>query len=397
MAAGLLAGACAAPGGSPAGLPSTTGQGSPSVARTPSGAASPTSPASASCASATLATMTEDQRIGQLFMLGIDGDALSTTETATIEASHVGSVFLVNNRAGGVDGVLPLTRAIQSLATPAATGGVGFFVGADQEGGLVQRLTGPGFSTIPPALEQGSLTPETLQADAASWGRELVSAGVNVDLAPVMDVVPSGTDATNAPIGALQREYGHDPQTAGSHGAAVVRGMQEAGIATTLKHFPGLGRVEGNTDTAAGVVDSVTTADDPYLASFRAGIEAGAPLVMISLATYTAIDPAHQAVFSATVIGDVLRRELGFEGVVASDDLGATASAAAVPAGERALRFVSAGGDLILVEGTAAATVMAAAVSQRAAADPAFRIQIDDAALRVLEAKSAYGLVACAP
>jgi hypothetical protein len=73
---------------------------------------------------------------------------------------------------------------------------------------------------------------------------------VNLDFAPVFDVVPPGTDASNQPIGVLEREYGHDPGTVGSHAAAFVAGMAEAGVATTAKHFPGLGRVVGNTDIA---------------------------------------------------------------------------------------------------------------------------------------------------
>ncbi|HEY5488155.1 MAG TPA: glycoside hydrolase family 3 N-terminal domain-containing protein [Candidatus Limnocylindrales bacterium] len=339
--------------------------------------------------------MTEAQRVGQLFLLGIEGDRLATGETAAIEAHHLGSVWLVNVRTGGVDGIRPLTASIQALATVANTHGIGFFVGADQEGGQVQRITGLGFSTIPTALAQGQIPLATLQADATQWGRELAAAGINLDFAPVMDVVPPGADSSNQPIGVLQREYGHDPTTVGSHGAAIVRGMAQAGIPTTLKHFPGLGRVVGNTDTAAGVVDSTTTADDPYLESFRAGIQAGAPFVMVSLATYTAIDPDHQAVFSPAIIGSLLRGQLGFGGVVMSDDLGMTASVAAMAPGERATEFIAAGGDFMIVRGVAPASQMAAAVLARAESDQAFAAKVDAAALSVLRSKEAYGLLSC--
>jgi beta-N-acetylhexosaminidase len=220
-------------------------------------------------------------------------------------------------------------------------------------------------------------------------------AGVNLDFAPVMDVVPPGADATNEPIGALQREYGHDPTTVGSHGAAVVRGMAQANIPTTLKHFPGLGRVVGNTDTAAGVVDSITTADDPYLEAFRVGIQAGAPFVMVSLATYSAIDPKHQAVFSPTIIGSLLRGRLGFDGVVMSDDLGVAVSVSSLTPGDRATAFIAAGGDLVLVAGADSASKMTLAVLNRASSDPRFAAQVDDAAVRVLRAKQAYGLLSC--
>ena len=350
---------------------------------------------SPTCVAKTLAEMTEAQRVGQLFLLGIEGDRLAPAETAAIETYHVGSVWLVNLRTGGVDGVRPLTASIQALATAATTDGVGFFVGADQEGGQIQHLSGPGFSTIPTALAQGQLSTATLQADATQWGRELAAAGVNLDFAPVMDVVPPGGDAANQPIGVLQREYGHDPTTVGSHGAAVVVGMAQAGIPTTLKHFPGLGRVVGNTDTVAAVVDTTTTADDPYLAAFRSGIEAGAPFVMVSLATYTAIDPDHLAAFSPTIIGTLLRGKLGFGGVVMSDDLGHTASVASIAPGDRATAFIDAGGDFMIVRGIGPASQMAAAVLARAESDSSFAAKVDAAALSVLQSKAAYGLLSC--
>ncbi len=348
------------------------------------------------CAARTLAAMTEEQRVGQLFLLGIAGDSLSPAETTAIVTHHLGSVWLYNWRTGGVQSVRALAAEVQALATESTSYGVGFFVGADQEGGQIQRLTGLGFSKIPSALEQGRASPDALQADAATWGRELASAGVNLDFAPVMDVVPPGADAANAPIGALEREYGHDPATVGSHGAAVIRGMAEAGIATTLKHFPGLGRVAGNTDTASGVVDTTTTADDPYLDAFRTGVRAGAPFVMVSLATYPAIDPDHQAVFSPTIMGTLLRQRLGFAGVVMSDDLGAAAAVKSMTPGDRAVAFIQAGGDLVVVAGAVPAGQMAATVLDLALSSRAFAARVDAGALRTLSAKEAYGLLSCA-
>ena len=339
--------------------------------------------------------MTEEQRVGQLFVLGIEGDSLSAVERSAIEADHFGSAYLVNSRTGGAESIRTLTSAIDVLATDSNTHGVGFFVAADQEGGRVQRLSGPGFTTIPSALLQGQIPTTTLQAEAAAWGRELSAAGVNLVLGPVMDVVPPGADAINEPIGALQREYGHDPTTVGSHGAAVIKGMAQAGIATTLKHFPGLGRVVGNTDTTSGVVDSTTTSDDPYLAAFQTGIQVGAQFVMVSLATYSAIDPDHQAVFSPTIIGKLLRGQLGFKGVVVSDDLGATAAVSSLAPGARATGFIASGGDFIVVGSVSPATEMAAAVLARARSDTVFAARVDTAALQVLEAKATYGLLPC--
>jgi len=339
--------------------------------------------------------MTEQQRAGQLFMLGVAGGTLASAEQWAIENAHLGSVWLVNNRRGGIATIRPLAAEIQAMATTQNTHGAGFFVAADQEGGFVQRLSGDGFATIPTALVQGGMTVATLESDAATWGRQLASAGINLNLGPVMDVVPPGTDAANPPIGALDREYGHDPQTVGGHGSAMVRGMAKAGIATTLKHFPGLGRVSGNTDTTAGVTDTETTTDDAYLASFRAGIEAGAPLVMVSLATYQKIDPGVPAVFSAKIIGTLLRDQLGFGGVVISDDLGAAAAVKEIAPGDRAIDFIAAGGDMMIVQGGPQSSAMAAAVVGRAGSDTAFASLVDAAALKVLEAKDAYGLLNC--
>jgi beta-N-acetylhexosaminidase len=372
-------------------------QGGPAAGPTASAPATavPSPAASADCASRVLASMSEDQRIGQLFSVGLAGNALDAATRSAIGSLHLGSVWFTQTSHAGVGPIRAVADAAQAQATASATAGVRLLVAANQEGGQVQALNGAGFSSIPPALEQGGLDPGVLQGDAAAWGRELEAAGVEMNFAPVMDVVPPGTDAQNQPIGALQREYGHDPQTAGSHGAAFVRGMVQAGVAPTVKHFPGLGRVQGNTDFAAGVVDRTTTADDPSLASFRQGIAAGAPFVMVALATYTLIDPAHLAVFSPTVMR-LLRDGMAFSGVIVSDDLGAAAAVAAIAPERRALDFLAAGGDMVVSKTLDATVRMVAAVRSRASSDAAFRSLVDDAALRILRAKQAYGLLPCA-
>ena len=399
FAAASLVAACAAPPAPSAAsvVPRSSAgpRSTPTATPAPTVTASPTPSVAPSCAQRVLTGMTEAQRIGQLFLLGLADDRLGPAELGAIRDEHVGSVWFTAQTSIGVAGIRAVAQAVQGEANPSSTADVGFFVAANQEGGLIQALSGPGFSVIPSAIVQGQRSPATLTADALAWGRELRAAGVNLDFAPVFDVVPPGTDATNQPIGVLGREYGHDPVTAGSHAAAFVAGMSAAGVATTAKHFPGLGRVVGNTDVAAGVVDTVTTATDPYIASFRAAISAGVPFVMVALATYTRIDPAHLAAFSPAVIGGLLRGELGFRGVVMSDDLGATAAVASVPPGRRALDFLLAGGDLIVSKTATATVAMIIALQARAAADPTFAARVDDAALRILEAKDAAGLLPC--
>jgi beta-N-acetylhexosaminidase len=346
------------------------------------------------CVAATLAAMTEPQRIGQLFMIGLAKDRLGAAERSAIAAYHFGSVSFTKKTSIGVAGVRTITDAVQAQATKTATDGVRFFVAANQEGGLVQALSGPGFDAIPSALSQGRWSTATLKARAARWGAQLRAAGVNLDFAPVADVVPAGTDATNAPIGQLKREYGHTPSAVASHVVAFIGGMTRAGVATTVKHFPGLGRVAGNTDFTSSVTDSVTSMDDAYLLPFARAIDARVPIVMVSLATYERIDPTHLAVFSPTVIGTLLHDQLGFRGVVASDSLGATAVSAIAPA-TRAIDFLDAGGDLIVVNELSVAIPMAKGIAARAATSATFRARVDDAVRRILDAKQAAGLLAC--
>ena len=385
----LIAAACVSNGA--AGLPPTTTAPRPTaISPTPSHVSSPP----ASCADVVFDRLTLRQRVGQLFALGLASDRLGLAEREAIRSHHVGSVWFTETNTGGVTAVRAVANAVQAQATHAATGGVRFYVAANQEGGEIQALQGSGFSTIPSAITQGTFEPSALRRDAAGWGRQLSEAGVNLDFAPVMDVVPPGTDAQNQPIGLLHREFGHDPATVATHGTAFIRGMSAAGIATTAKHFPGLGRVHGNTDNVAGVIDTVTTATDPSLRSFRAAVHAGVPFVMVALATYTRIDAAHQAVFSPRVMR-LLRDGMGFDGVIVSDDLGAATAVASVPPARRAIDFLSAGGDLVVSKTVDPTVAMAGAVVARASTDPAFATRVDHAVRHVLAAKEASGLLPC--
>jgi beta-N-acetylhexosaminidase len=338
--------------------------------------------------------MSEAQRVGQLFLVGVVGEPVTDIAQA-IQTYHFGSLLFDGNSTASAAQIRPMTRAIQSLASARATAQVRFFIAANQEGGEVQQLQGPGFSAIPPALDQGQLSAHELQRQAAAWGRQLRAAGVNLDLAPVMDVVPRATAGANQPVGMLQREFGFSPAPVAAHGVAFIRGMRQAGVATTAKHFPGLGRVVGNTDYTAGVVDTVTTPGDPYLKSFQAAIKAGVPFVMVALATYTRIDPRHLAAFSARIMRGLLRQQMHFQGVIVSDDLGAAAAVAGIPAAARGIDFLAAGGDLITSESLAAAEAMDLAILHRAATDSAFRATVDSAVMRILAAKQAYHLIRC--
>ncbi|CCB77732.1 putative beta-N-acetylhexosaminidase [Streptantibioticus cattleyicolor NRRL 8057 = DSM 46488] len=349
-------------------------------------------PSAPDCVGRVLAGMSDVQRVGQVFMV-----SAPTTGggQAPLRAHAVGSVMLMGHSTAGVARVREVTRALDALAVTAGGVRVPPLVATDQEGGTVQVLGGPGFTTIPSAVRQGRLAPERLQELAAGWGRQLRSAGVTVDLAPVADTVPPGLGAANAPIGRLSREYGDDPAAVAAHSTAFLRGLDQAGVLATAKHFPGLGRVTGNTDFTADVTDATTTRDDAFLAPFRRAVRAGVPLVMISSARYPRIDAAHLAAFSPVVIGDMLRGDLGFDGVVVSDDLGHAAAVRAVPPGDRAVDFLGAGGDLVLTADPASLPAMTAAVLARLPSDAGLRAAVGRGARHVLVAKERAGLLRC--
>ncbi|WP_369044835.1 glycoside hydrolase family 3 N-terminal domain-containing protein [Sinomonas sp. P10A9] len=392
------------PGETPPGTtPSPGSSGSPGAeaSTTPSGESSPSSaPATTSAplpedrAAAVLASMTLEQRVGQVVMVssptaGPDGAALTA-----LRQLHIGNVFLKGRTDAGAPGVSAAVAALKGQVTPDATRGVGQFIATDQEGGQVQILRGPGFSAIPSALDQGGMDLGALRSAAAGWGRQLAAVGVNVNLAPVLDTVPSAAFAPqNIPIGHYQRNYGFTPESVSSHGIAFAQGMADTGVAAASKHFPGLGRVTANTDTSTDVTDAATGRHDAYVAPFADAIRAGVPWVMVSNAFYPAIDPDHYAVFSPTVIGGMLRGDLGFRGIVVSDDVCDAGQLAGFAPEHRGADFLAAGGTMVLCTNQQLAPRVWSGIADRAKADPAFAKLVDAAALAVLEAKDRAGLL----
>ena len=344
-----------------------------------------------------LAGMSLEQRVGQLFMVGGPATGLGAATQSAITRYHVGSLVLTGRTTNGTAPVRALTAHADALTTSAATAGVPLFIAADQEGGFVQVLQGPGFSRMPTALTQGSWSDATLTANATRWGWQVLRSGVDLDLAPVMDTVSRSFAASNLPIGYYQREYGYTPSVVAEKGTSFQRGLQVSGLATTPKHFPGLGRVRGNTDTSAGVTDTVTTRTSADLVPFRAALAAHARVLMVSSAYYRRIDPAHPAVFSPTVIGGMIRHDLGFTGIVVSDDLGNARQVTAWTPGARAVYFIAAGGDVVLTVNPTVVPAMVQAVASRAATDGAFRAKVDAAVLRVLTVRAEDGLLAPRP
>lgn len=345
-----------------------------------------------SCTTAVREAMTPTQRAGQLLMTAMDPGP-ATSLDPVIANQGLGSVLYL----GGWQGSAAVTAASQHLqqAAPTIDGTrVGMIVAADQEGGEVQQLTGAGFATIPSAMQQARLP--DLRSAAKGWGEELAAVGVNVNLAPVADTVPASVGRANAPIGQYGRQYGATPEAAGAGALAFARGMQEAGVAPTVKHFPGIGRITGNTDvTTEGITDTTMTTDDPHLRAFETVIEGGTRIVMVSSARYAKIDPDTPAVFSERIIEEMLRQDLGFDGVVISDDVGAAASVQAIPVAERATKFIAAGGDIVLTVEPEQVPTVVSAITEREKKDPRFAAQLQASVTRVLDLKEELGLLDC--
>ena len=397
VGAGSLAGCSLIPGSSSAGSSPSAKPQAPepamsSAAPSPTAAASP-APSATATATATdgaLAGWSLEEKVGQLMMVGVDAQAPKQSSNEAVDTHHVGNIFIAGRTTAGSQATQKVISSFTSKVGPGTTHATPMLVATDQEGGEVQVLAGSGFSDIPSALDQSAQPRDQLVASARTWGKELADVGVNMNLAPVADLVDIARPASNEPIGRWGREYGHDAATVSSQAGAFAEGMQASKVIPTYKHFPGLGRVKDNTDTSAGVVDSTTTrsADTAVSVIFGAAIAAGAPVIMVSSATYSLIDPSAPAVFSSTIVTDMLRREMGFSGVVITDDVSAAVQVQDVSAGDRAVRAIRAGCDLVLASAdpTVAADMVKALIAT-ARSDPAFAARVDESATRVLNLK----------
>ena len=236
----------------------------------------------------------------------------------------------------------------------------------DQEGGLVRRLPGA------PELSEkqvGQSSDPVAAAAAAGTGaaRNLAGAGMNVNLAPVLDVFYK----TGNFIDQYQRSYSSNPAVVSECGQAFITAQQQAGVAATAKHFPGLGSATRNQNTDNGPVTltvSLTKLRATDEVPYPAAVSAGVKLVMVSWAVYPALDARHPAGLSPTVIGQELRGRNAFAGVTITDALEAGALSAFGTTGQRAVAAAGAGMDLILCsardasQGEAATAALASAL-----------------------------------
>jgi beta-N-acetylhexosaminidase len=386
--------ACTAAGPRPASGAATAASASASASASagsessaPASTLAPSTAPPPTCAQRTLASLSLEQQVGQLLMIGVSVQD-PVTGYGALPGVPVGGLFLYGRSSAGAEAVAEQVAQLRAAAP------LRLQIAVDQEGGAVQTLRGAGFDDIPAAVEQGRSSPEELAMATGRWAAQLHAAGITMDLAPVADTVPAGREAANPPIGVFGRQYGSDPGQVARAVDTVVGALQDAGVAATVKHFPGLGRVGVNTDTDVGATDRETTPDDPFLAPFAAAVRAGTAAVMVSSATYPQLDPDRIAVFSPAVLG-LLRDRLGFDGVAISDDVGPAVAVSGTPVGARAVAAVAAGVDVVLDKDPTHAGPMAAALAERATADPAFAARVRESAGRVLSLKERFALLSC--
>jgi beta-N-acetylhexosaminidase len=276
--------------------------------------------------------------LGQRLVVRMEASATGTLMRAARDGEIAGVIVFPPP---GVD-PRDIAREIDRLQRAARDGGQPpLLVSTDQEGGEVKRFPDAPPAEAPPTL--GEVGPDAARAAGEQTGSYLMELGINVDLAPVLDVAWTPDSAIAA------RAFGTGAEPVSDTGTAFATGLSSAGVRATAKHFPGIGRATGNTDLEPVTIDASRADLEGDLEPFRTAIADGIPMVMLSNATYPALDRRAPATWSQPVATDLLRDELGFEGVGITDDLGAGAVTAELPPERAAVRAAGAGADLLLL------------------------------------------------
>lgn len=277
---------------------------------------------------------------GQLLMVGLPGPRMDNLARELVRDLQVGGIILFARNIESPEQVWELCKNLQQEAL--AAGGRPLLISVDQEGGPVQRLKAP-FTIMPSARKLGlEATAPEVEALARQTARELSLVGINVDLAPVLDVA-RGPDC---PL--WERAYGQDPELVGKMGAAAIRGYLAGGVLPVAKHFPGLGDTRVDSHLELPMSQSGDPAREWDMIPFRRAVAAGVPLVMTAHLVVPEWD-TRAATLSRVILQEKLRRDLGFQGVIITDDLEMGAIATRQTAPEGAREALGAGADLLLI------------------------------------------------
>lgn len=277
-------------------------------------------------------------------MCGLPGRTLDRETRSLIQRVHPGGVILFSRN---VENPVQLSRLCRDLQEAALeTHGTPLFLAVDQEGGRVARLKAP-FTEFPgnEAIGNDGDPQHCAEEFARVTAREMKLVGLNMNLAPVLDV-PRGDPEEHL----RGRTFGEDPQLVGELGRTVIQTLQAQGVMAVAKHFPGLGRT--SKDPHLHLPKIVLKKDElefVSLAPFRIAIEEGVSGVMTSHAVYTELDAARPATLSRRIVNDLLRQDLGFDGLVLTDDLEMGAIAGDWGVARGAAEAFAAGADLLLI------------------------------------------------
>jgi beta-N-acetylhexosaminidase len=293
--------------------------------------------------------MTLQARLGQLVMIDFTGLELTSDLADYLATYGWGSVILFAKNVADRAQVARLCEQIQGAAV---RGGAPLpvMVSIDQEGGIVNRLTFADTPVSPGPMALGAIDDPDLARQAARWmAQDLASLGILHDCAPCVDV---NSNPRNPIIGV--RSYGESPQRVAALGRAAAQGLREGGVIPCAKHFPGHGNTAVDSHTALPtVLASRAELDGCELVPFRALIEAGLESIMTAHIVYPALDPTPgvPATLSKPILTDLLRGELGFDGVICTDSMAMHAIARNFGTGEAAVRAIEAGADIVMACG----------------------------------------------
>ncbi len=257
---------------------------------------------------------TPEQMAGQRLLVGFDGVSFNEDLKFLIENLRVGGLILFARNIETPDQVRELCRACQNSAQE--SGLPPLFIAVDQEGGTVARLKPPYFTEFPKG-NPGMANEEDADRFAAVTAGELKGVGFNMNMAPVLDVEPEGFSGVMA-----KRVFRGGPAYVSDMGRALIRGFQDRGVMAVAKHFPGIGRTTLDSHLYLPVLETGFDALSAHdLVPFKAAIDFGVAGIMMSHIQYNALDDAWPASLSMKVVKGLLRDQLGYQGLVMTDDL----------------------------------------------------------------------------
>jgi beta-N-acetylhexosaminidase len=348
------------------------------------------SPASADPVPALLASLTLEQTLGQRIMTAVPGTVAGAAARRLVVEAGLGGVTITQQNIADRDQLAAYVAALQGFARGSSTG-IGLLVSIDHEGGRVNRFRAfPSFVQFPPAWYTGATgDPAYVEAAAYLMAKDLSSVGIAMNLAPVLDLSP-------APDRSLvgDRSFGPDPARVGELGAAYLRGTARAGGIAVAKHFPGHGATSSDSHETLPVVAFGRGPElDRHLAPFKAAIAAGAEAIMTAHILYPALDPRDPASFSVPIVGTLLRKDLGFDGVVVSDSIGMQALRGRYARADVLARTFAADVDIILARDTTDAIGLRDSLASLVRSGAITMADVDRGASRVLELKRRHGLL----